>query len=57
MHSDRMGIPQWKRGPMLGEHTEEVLREIGYSEEEIAAMEQTGAAVQIDRSRYQSLDE
>jgi crotonobetainyl-CoA:carnitine CoA-transferase CaiB-like acyl-CoA transferase len=30
--------------PAFGEHTEEVLRELGYSAEEIAAMEREGAA-------------
>lgn len=40
MRSDRMGIPTWKRGPMLGEHTEEVLKEIGYTDEQIKAMEE-----------------
>ena len=31
-----------KRPPMLGEHTEEVLRELGYSDSEIAAFKQDG---------------
>jgi formyl-CoA transferase len=30
--------------PAFGEHTDEVLREAGYSEEEIAAMKESGAA-------------
>ncbi len=30
--------------PAFGEHTEEVLREAGYSDEEIAAMLESGAA-------------
>jgi alpha-methylacyl-CoA racemase len=30
--------------PAFGEHTDEVLREVGYSEEEIAAMKESGAA-------------
>ena len=31
-------------GPVLGEHTDEVLAEAGYSSEEIAAMKESGAA-------------
>jgi crotonobetainyl-CoA:carnitine CoA-transferase CaiB-like acyl-CoA transferase len=30
--------------PALGEHTDEVLREAGYGEEEITAMKESGAA-------------
>lgn len=53
MTSAKMGTPDFVRGPMTGEHTEEVLRELGYSDEEISAMEASGAAVQIDKSKYQ----
>ena len=35
--------------PALGEHTEEVLREAGYSDEEIAAMLESGAAAGPER--------
>ena len=37
--------------PAFGEHTEEVLREAGYSEEEIAAMLESGAAAGPERRR------
>lgn len=42
---------------MLGEHTEEVLKEIGYTDEQIKAMEEKKAAVQIDTTQFQHLDE
>ncbi len=37
------GDPNRAPGPALGEHTEEVLSEVGYSEEEIAALKESGA--------------
>ena len=32
-----------RRSPLLGEHTDEVLRELGFSAMEIAALKQEGA--------------
>ena len=40
-----------RRAPMLGEHTEEVLREHGFSENEISAM-RTSGAIRSKRSPY-----
>ena len=37
------GAPQGP-GPVLGEHTDEVLKEAGYSEAEIAELKEHGAA-------------
>jgi len=37
---------QHRNAPLLGEQTEEVLRELGYTETEIAAMQETGAVRQ-----------
>jgi crotonobetainyl-CoA:carnitine CoA-transferase CaiB-like acyl-CoA transferase len=36
--------PQLKRGPLFAEHTDEVLRELGLSDEELLALKITGAA-------------
>ena len=33
------GLPEYRKGPRIGEHTEEVLEELGYSREEIDSME------------------
>jgi len=43
MRSERMGIPEFHRGPLLGEHTEQVLLGMGYTAEEIAQMKQDKA--------------
>ena len=47
MTSEKMGIPEFVRGPMTGEQTESILAELGYSPEQIKAMEESGAAYQI----------
>ena len=37
-------LPEYNRGPYMGEQTESVLAELGYSEEQIKAMMEAGAA-------------
>lgn len=36
------GLPEYKKGPKIGEHTREVLKKLGYMEEEIFSMEAKG---------------
>lgn len=48
MMFEECGLPPYERGPYLGEHTEEVLREAGYSDEQIAEMVESGAAALMD---------
>ena len=43
-----MGLPEYNRGPYLGEQTESVLKELGYSDEKVAEMISDGAAVPMD---------
>ena len=43
-----MGLPEYNRGPYLGEQTESVLKELGYSDEKVAEMISDGAAVSMD---------
>ena len=52
MASRKMGTPEFVPGPMTGEHTEEVMAELGYTPDEIDEMEECGAIVQIDKSLY-----
>jgi len=40
------GLPDYVRGPYLGEHTCEILEKLGYSKEEISGILESGAAVQ-----------
>jgi cinnamoyl-CoA:phenyllactate CoA-transferase len=43
-----MGLPEYNRGPYLGEQTESILKEYGYSDEEVDRMLADGAAVPMD---------
>lgn len=47
MRSEKMGLPDFVRGPMLGEHTKSVLEELGYTPEQIQKM-QEGRAVKCN---------
>ncbi|MBR0308318.1 MAG: CoA transferase [Mogibacterium sp.] len=42
------GLPDYNRGPYLAEHTESILAEYGYSDDEIAKMIDAGAASSMD---------
>ncbi|MCD8018957.1 MAG: CoA transferase [Clostridiales bacterium] len=42
-------LPPYERGAFLGEHTKEVLAQLGYSEEQIAAMIEAGEAADVKR--------
>ena len=37
-------LPEYERGPYCGEHTEEILAALGYTEEQVKAMMEAGAA-------------
>ena len=47
---EETGLPPYERGPYLGEHTEKILKEIGYTDEEVAKLIEIGAAVPMDPS-------
>lgn len=44
--SDRMKVESFQRGPLLGEHTVEILRELNYSDENIQRLLTTGSVRQ-----------
>ncbi len=35
-------VPDYKMAPMLGEHSEEVIKQLGYTDEQLAAMHEKG---------------
>jgi len=41
IQSANLGVPEYKRGPWLGENTKEVLKSLGYDEEKIGTMIET----------------
>ena len=41
-------LPPYNRGPYLGEQTEKILKDLGYSDEQVAAMIAAGEAVPMD---------
>ncbi len=46
LRSQEMGLPEFRPGPMLGEHSVEILKELGYGEEQIRTMLDSGAVKQ-----------
>jgi crotonobetainyl-CoA:carnitine CoA-transferase CaiB-like acyl-CoA transferase len=46
IRSRNIGDMPYSRAPLMGEHTDEVLRDVGYTEEQIAALKESGAVRQ-----------
>ena len=42
-------LPPYEKAPLIGEHTEDILADLGYSPEEIKAMEDAGVVTQGER--------
>ena len=52
MSSFKMGVPEFKRASMTGEDTNDVLKELGYTDEQVSSLNQTGAVQQIDAAKF-----
>ena len=48
LRSENMGLPEFNQGPMLGEHTVSIMKNLGYSQEEIDKLLAEGAVKQHD---------
>lgn len=46
LRSENLGLPTFNRGPMLGEHTVSIMKELGYTQEEIDKLLADGAVMQ-----------
>lgn len=42
VHFEEMGVPEYNRGPFIGEHGPEILKELGYEDETIERLQETG---------------
>ena len=47
------GLPEYRMAPMLGEHSEEVLRSLGYGDEELKALHESGVYATWDDLKAQ----
>lgn len=43
---EEMGLPEYNHGPLKGEHTDDILEQLGYSKEQIEALKEKKIAIQ-----------
>ncbi|MCI8659610.1 MAG: CoA transferase [Lachnospiraceae bacterium] len=48
VRSERMGLPRYERGPMQGEHTISIMKDLGYNDETIKRLLRDGVVKQHD---------